>query len=168
MSSGRGEAFEEDRPRPRPRRDAADEKRRRGKSEEDIEEPRPRSRGDDDVQKRRRRDLEDDEDERRPRRRRRPREDDDGGISSLIPYKNGKALAAYYCGVFALIPCVGLILGPVALIFGILGVRFAKENPEARGMGHAIAGIVLGSLVLVAHLAVIVVFAIAAANAPHR
>jgi hypothetical protein len=84
----------------------------------------------------------------------------------LIPYKNGRALAAYYCGVFSLIPCVGLILGPIAFIFGILGLRAARANPRVRGTGHAIAGIVLGGLVFVAHIVVLVVFAIAAAS--HR
>jgi predicted Zn finger-like uncharacterized protein len=86
-------------------------------------------------------DLEEEEEVER-RIRRRPA--NDGGISSLIPYKNGRALAAYYCGVFSLIPCLGLILGPIALIFGILGLRFGKEYPTAGGKGHAIAGIVLG------------------------
>jgi predicted Zn finger-like uncharacterized protein len=81
----------------------------------------------------------DEEDERRFRRR-------DDPMETLIPYRNGRALGAYYCGVFAIIPCLGLILGPIALILGILGLRFAKANPTAKGMGHAIAGIVLGSL----------------------
>src|SRR5262249_33632445 len=81
-----------------------------------------------------------DEDEVEERIRRRPRAD--GGISTLTPYRNGRALGAYYCGVFSLIPCAGLILGPLALIFGVLGLRFANEYPTAGGKGHAIAGIV--------------------------
>jgi hypothetical protein len=88
-----------------------------------------------------------DEDEDRPaRRRKRGRARQDGGISTLIPYTNGRALGAYYCGVFAIIPCAGLILGPIALILGVLGLRFANEHPTAKGKGHAIAGIVLGLL----------------------
>jgi predicted Zn finger-like uncharacterized protein len=90
-------------------------------------------------------DEEDEEEEDRPRRRRRRRRQPDA-VETLIPYRNGRALAAYYCGVFSFIPCVGLILGPIALIFGILGLRFAKAHPTARGGGHAIAGIVMGSL----------------------
>lgn len=94
----------------------------------------------------------DEETPRPPRRPRRPRRRDfeqpDEPIATLIPYKNPKALAAYYCGVFGLIPCVGLILGPVALILGILGVRYVNANPTAKGTGHAIAGIVLGALEL--------------------
>lgn len=67
-------------------------------------------------------------------------------LSSLIPYKNSKALTAYYCGVFSLIPCLGLILGPIALIFGISGLRYAKEHPQAKGQAHAVVGIVLGTI----------------------
>jgi hypothetical protein len=86
---------------------------------------------------------------RRPRvRQPEPDEDDDidDPIATIIPYRNGRALAAYYLGVFALIPCAGLVLGPLALIFGILGLRYVKAHPSAKGTGHAIAGIVLGSL----------------------
>jgi hypothetical protein len=133
------EAFEEDRPRPS----------RRARADEDH--------------RRRRTQPEDDEDE-KPRRRRRREDDEVDGISVLIPYKNGRALAAYYCGVFALIPGVGLILGPIALVFGILGLRFAQQNPKARGSGHAVAGIVLGSLVSIGHLFLILLIAVAASH----
>jgi hypothetical protein len=93
--------------------------------------------------KRRREDDDDDDDEDRPRRKRRRDDDDDEG-SSIIPTKNGQALAAYYCGVFSLIPGLGCILGPIAFVLGILGAMHAKKYPKAKGMGHAITGIVLG------------------------
>jgi hypothetical protein len=141
-SSPDDEAFEE---KPRPR---SQPPRRAEPSDEDFEEDdRPARR----PKPPRRRDEDDDDYDDRPRRRsRRPRQDD--ALSGLIPYKNGMALAAYYCGVFSLIPFVGGILGPLAIIFGIIGLRKVNENPEARGTGHAIAGIVLGSLVLLGHL----------------
>lgn len=111
----------------------------------------------------------DDEDE-RPRARRRQEEDDyedeprsarsesdvTGGV---IPYKNPMALMAYYCGVFSLIPGLGLILGPIAAILGILGLKAKSKNPKVRGTGHAIAGIVLGGLVTLGHLILIILFA---------
>jgi hypothetical protein len=92
-----------------------------------------------------------------PRRRRiarplRDDEDDDvrirrpDAIETLIPYKNPLALIAYYVGVFAFIPCVGLLLGPAALVLGILGIRYRNKHPTAGGLGHAITGVVLGSL----------------------
>jgi len=126
------------------------------------DEPEPRRERPDDGDRPRRPRDDDFDDEPRPRRR---RYDDEGDATGgLIPYKNGKALAAYYCGVFALIPCLGLALGPIALVFGFMGLKYAKEHPRAGGKGHAIAGIVLGSLVLLGHLGVIFVFAIAAAT----
>src|SRR5438876_1034143 len=155
MPKSDDEAFEEDRRRPT--------RRARPDSEE-----RPRKSRPDNEDRLRRPRAEEDAEEEPRRRRRRPRdEEDDDGISVLIPYKNGRALAAYYCGVFALIPCVGLILGPIAFSFGILGLRAARENPRAHGTGHAIAGIVLGGLVFVGHVVVLVAIAIAMAS-PRR
>ncbi len=98
--------------------------------------------------------------ERRPTRR--PRDDDydddyddgrrggggDDAVAAIIPYKNPLALISYYCGVFGLIPCVGLVLGPAALVLGILGLRYSRRHQTARGGGHAITGIVLGVLSL--------------------
>lgn len=78
----------------------------------------------------------------------------DGGVGRLIPYKNGPALAAYYCGVFGLIPCLGLPLALAAVILGFMGRTRAAEHPEAHGTTHAWVGIVLGALVLLAHLGV--------------
>ncbi|GEM_PF-1501113 len=102
-------------------------------------------------------DWEEDADD-RPRRRRAPnvrRRDD--GISSLIPYNNGMALAGYYLGVFSLIPCLALILGPLALIFGIVGLNRVKRNPEIKGTGHSITAIVLGGITTLANYGFIIV-----------
>jgi predicted Zn finger-like uncharacterized protein len=93
-------------------------------------------------------DLLDDEEEVKPRRSARNirKKSDEGAVSTIIPYKNGRALAAYYCGVFSFIPCAGNLLGPAAFILGILGMRYVKAHPEAKGTGHAIAGIIMGAL----------------------
>jgi hypothetical protein len=61
-----------------------------------------------------------------------------------LPLDNPRALYAYRYGVYGLIPFVGLVLGPLALISGILGMRHAKTNPADKGASHALAGIVLG------------------------
>lgn len=92
--------------------------------------------------------LLDDEEDVRPRRSARNirKNASEEAVSTLIPYKNGRALAAYYCGVFSFIPCAGHLLGPAALILGILGMRYVKANPTAKGTGHAIAGIIMGAL----------------------
>jgi hypothetical protein len=111
-------------------------------------------------------DDDDDRDERRPARRRRDDDDVDDyddvpadrrrpprkggdGMAKVIPFRNGPALAAYYCGVFGLIPGVGFLLGIIAFILGIIGFVKARKNPNAHGTGHAIAGIILGPIDLV-------------------
>ena len=74
--------------------------------EEGIEEderrpvkPRRRPREDDDD--------DDEEYERRPRRRSIRKDTGDEVVSTIIPYKNPKALAGYYCGIFSLFPILG-------------------------------------------------------------
>ena len=73
----------------------------------------------------------------------RPEGDATGGV---IPYKNPKALIAYYCGVFSLMPCLGIVPGVVGVVLGILGLRHRKLHPETKGSVHAWIGIVLGGL----------------------
>ncbi len=131
--------------------------------DDDEERPRSRRNRDDDVpseRPRRRRD-EDDYEDPGDRRSRRGRGDATGG---LIPYKNAKALASYYCGVFALIPCLGAILGPIALILGFMGLAHANKMPESKGKAHAIVGIILGGLVILGHIAAVVVLGFGAAR----
>lgn len=90
----------------------------------------------------------------------RPVEAEDGGVSLIIPYKNGAALAGYYVSIGSLIPIVGLVLGPVAIILGVLGIRARTRNPAVHGLVHAWIAIVLGSLVVLAHVAIIAAMAL--------
>jgi len=69
-------------------------------------------------------------------------------VSGLIPYKNPPALIGYYLGVFAMIPCIGLVFGIPALICGIIGLKKAKQSPVSKGKGHAWTAIILGSLAI--------------------
>lgn len=64
-------------------------------------------------------------------------------VEILIPYRNPLALAAYYTGLFSIIPCLGLILIPVALVCALLGLGKAQQHPESRGKAHAWVGIAL-------------------------
>jgi uncharacterized protein YqgC (DUF456 family) len=89
----------------------------------------------------RRRDQEDEEYEEEEER---PRKGGGGAVSHVVPYKNPCALAGYYCGFGALLPGLGLLLGPVAALLGAIGFMKARENPEAHGTGHAITGVLLG------------------------
>jgi hypothetical protein len=124
-------------------------------SDDDFEDDRPR---------RRRAEEDYDEEDDRPRRRRR-REVEGDATGGLIPYKNGKALAAYYTGVFSLIPCLGAILGPIAVVLGIMGLNYAKRHPRASGQAHAIVGIVLGGLTALGNIGAVIAIAVAAATA---
>jgi len=81
----------------------------------------------------------------------------DEPFSGMIPYKNSRALAAYYFGIFSLIPCVGIPLGVTALILGILGLKHANTHPEAKGKVHAWVGVVLGALTAVVYILIIVI-----------
>lgn len=103
--------------------------------------------------------VEDDEEE-SPRRRKSARnirrDPTTEAVSTIIPYKNARALTAYYLGVFSLIPCAGLLLGPAAFVLGILGLRYVQANPTAKGTGHAIAGIILGGLSTLGHVGIII------------
>lgn len=73
----------------------------------------------------------------------------------LIPYKNMPALAGYYVAVFSLIPCASLLLGPLAVVLGVVGLRRAREQPIARGRVHAWVAIVLGALTLAGNVVAI-------------
>jgi hypothetical protein len=123
--------------------------------DDDLEDDRPRRRADE---------KDYDEEDDRPRRRRR-REEEGDATGGLIPYKNGKALAAYYIGVFSLIPCLGAVLGPIAVVLGVMGLNYARQHPGASGKAHAIVGIVLGGLTALGNIGAVIAIAIAAATA---
>jgi hypothetical protein len=68
------------------------------------------------------------------------------GTGGLIPYKNPKALIAYYLGILSGLPLIGLPLGVVAFILGFLGLRDRRRNPVIKGSIHAGIGIGCGCL----------------------
>lgn len=70
----------------------------------------------------------------------------DDAIATLIPYRNGSALASYYVGLFSIFPFFGAVMGIVAVVLGVKGLKVARENPQAKGKAHAIVGIVCGVL----------------------
>jgi hypothetical protein len=78
--------------------------------------------------------------------------DSTGGV---IPYKNPRALAAYYLGIFSVIPVIGFICGCIALPLGIFGLKDRKKNPAIRGSVHAWIGVIGGGLSIVVHLLIV-------------
>jgi hypothetical protein len=87
-----------------------------------------------------------------------------GGWNAIIPYKNARALTAYYLAIFSLIPLIGLPLGLAAFVLGILGLKFRRQHPTAGGTVHAWIGIILGGLCGFGHLALVFWAIIAAAS----
>jgi len=110
----------------------------------------------------------DDDDDDRPIKRR--PSGGGGGVDNIIPFKNGMALGAYYCGIFGLISCfIGLgIFGIVPIILGFMGLKRAGEDPEARGRVHAWVGIILGAIEVLTCVASAVVVGIIIATDKRR
>ena len=80
------------------------------------------------------------------------------GNTMAPPQSNGFAIAALVCGIVGLF-IANFILGPLAIIFG--GIGLSRANRGARGRGMALAGIILGVIA-------IVLFIILLAAASHR
>jgi hypothetical protein len=72
-----------------------------------------------------------------------PEGDATGGI---IPYKNPKALIAYYLGIASGLPLIGLPFGIAAFVLGIMGLRDRRRNPVIKGSIHAGIGIGCGCI----------------------
>jgi hypothetical protein len=89
----------------------------------------------------------------------------DDGISTLIPYKNPKALIGYYGAIGNLLlmiaPYLGLITSGVVLWLGVSGYRYRLANPSAHGSVHAWIAIIGGSFEMLVALVVSVVTTIA-------
>jgi hypothetical protein len=67
----------------------------------------------------------------------------DLAMRMLLPVgRSPYAIAAGYLGLISLL----MLPAPLALLFGILGVRDIQKNPEKTGMGRAIFGIVMGAI----------------------
>jgi hypothetical protein len=65
---------------------------------------------------------------------------------SFLPLTNPRARYAYISALVGLVPVLGLVMGPVAMLFGWLGVRYAKGLPNKDGLGHSVVSIILGFL----------------------
>lgn len=89
-----------------------------------------------------------------------PNQGAENAAEFFIPYKNGKALAAYYVGLGSILG--GALLGIPAIILGILGIKQANKFPASRGRAHAWVGIILGTLTTLATIALFALLLLAA------
>jgi hypothetical protein len=80
------------------------------------------------------------------RRRRAVREDADSPFGGPIEPANRSAVYAYRCAIVGLIPIVGMVLGPVALVWGWLAWRRGRTDPHFSALGPAYLAMFLGAL----------------------
>ena len=92
-----------------------------------------------------------------PPKKRRPRSRDLAAAGEVFgdftPWRNRPAVYSYLTSLYGLIPLAGLVLGPVAILLGIVGWLRYRRQPDVRGSNFAGAGIVLGSIDLLFNLA---------------
>jgi hypothetical protein len=80
------------------------------------------------------------------------------------PPTNGMAIAGFAIGMLTILTAgiLGFITGPLGLIFSLIGLNRAnRRGYDLRGL--AIAGIVIGALTILLWVAIVGIFAIAAA-----
>lgn len=91
-------------------------------------------------------------------------------MEHVIPARNLPALLAWYFGVFSIIPCMGGVLGIMAIVFGIMGLRLSRKPEIAVGFWHALIGMALGILTTIVWLilGIFIIYGMVntAANAP--
>lgn len=67
-------------------------------------------------------------------------------IDHVIPTRNQPALLGYYYSIFGLLPIAGLLLGPVAMVYGLIGLERGNRLPRHIGYGHALFAVVAGMI----------------------
>ena len=65
---------------------------------------------------------------------------------------NGASSSALACVAYALVPYLGILFCPGALVFGGVGLLRSRRSPHACGRRDAALGIILGLLILCAQL----------------
>lgn len=70
------------------------------------------------------------------------------------------AIAAGYLGLLSFLPLVGILLGLMAVIFGVRALGQINRDEGLSGRGRAWFGIIVGGLVILAQVALIVVIVI--------
>jgi hypothetical protein len=87
------------------------------------------------------------------RRRRSSVEDTDTPFSRHIDPANRPAVRAYRVAVLSMVPGLGLLLGPVAVVLGAAASRHGKADPDFTARGPAAAAVVFGAMTAVTNWA---------------
>lgn len=68
----------------------------------------------------------------------------DPALRYIVPVDTSVwAILSGYCGLVSPVFC---FCGPLAILFGVLGIRNIKQNPQVHGYGRCIFGIIMGTL----------------------
>jgi hypothetical protein len=86
------------------------------------------------------------------RPRRRP-VDDENALGESGPLVNRATRRALRCAVCGLIPLVGLVMGPVALVLGVLAYRTERAGPPVKGHSPALGVVTLATVILITNWA---------------
>lgn len=77
------------------------------------------------------------------------------GYGPPVQKNNGLAIASLVCGIVGFI-ILGIILGTLALIFGLVALnQISKSGGAQKGRGMAIAGVVLGPIDVIAAIVIV-------------
>lgn len=69
--------------------------------------------------------------------------------TKLMPTQNPSSLWGYYSGIISMLPLLGAVAVPIALIMSARGLKAYNANPEIYGKAHAITGLITGTIGLV-------------------
>jgi hypothetical protein len=84
--------------------------------------------------------------QRRPARKRDRSEDPDSPFGVRAEGSNLSALRAYRLSLYGLIPVVGLVLGPTAVLLGAWAARRGRRDPTFTARGPAVAAVIIGTI----------------------
>ena len=84
----------------------------------------------------------------------RRRKDDRSEVPvSFLPAGNVNARRGYLCALVGLVPGLGVLFGPLAIVFGAIGLRAARRDEQQRGYGHAYVSRLAGAVEFVCAVA---------------
>ena len=78
---------------------------------------------------------------------------DNGGMRFVLPIGcTGWAIASGYCGLFALIPFLGILLAILSIVFGIIAIGVIRRNPHKHGIARIVIGWIFAIPSLILHI----------------
>lgn len=87
------------------------------------------------------------------RRRRNGGDDTDTPFSRHIDPANRPAVRAYRVAVLSMVPGLGLLLGPAAVVLGAVARRRGRADPDFTARGPAAAAVLFGAMTAVTNWA---------------